>query len=161
MLDSPPTISWFHFQQPPSEVAFWCTEISRCERSASMRHACAFPRRALTGPSGVTTRSGTAVQEWAWAGGNQEHGACVLATVTTPDGSTSFGVRRAPIDRPKRVMQNSTPSTCYAGPGISPPPFLTSPQARPERSPALYSSPQQTPAGFLLSSPALAKDTEC
>ncbi len=75
-------------------------------------------------PSGVTTRSGTAVQEWAWAGGNQEHGACVLATVTTPDGSTSFGVRRAPIDRPKSIVQNSMPSTCYAGPGI-PPPSLT------------------------------------
>ena len=37
---------------------------------ASMRHACAFPRRAIAGPSGVTTQAGTSAQEWAWAGVN-------------------------------------------------------------------------------------------
>ena len=37
------------------EVAFLRPEILKCERSASMRHACAFPRRALAGPSTLTS----------------------------------------------------------------------------------------------------------
>lgn len=102
-----------------------------------------------SGPSGVTARAGAVAQEWAWAGGNQERDACVVAKAVTPDGSTPFGVRRTPIDRPKSVMQNSAPSTCYAGPGI-PPPSLTDlfPRQGPKGSPALYSSPQHLLAGF-------------
>ena len=56
-----------HQNNPPSagfllpatqEVAFLHLEILKCERLASMRPACAFPRRALAGPSHMRSVSG-------------------------------------------------------------------------------------------------------
>jgi hypothetical protein len=49
----------------------------------------------------------------------------------------------------KSIGQNSASSTCFAGPGAYLlPPSLNHSPGRPERSPALYSSPQQPLAGF-------------
>ena len=165
-------------------------EIWKCELPASMRPACAFPRRALAGPSHMRSVSGEKQRNTSKAafpaasvmvpgvgspvltnqackarleyckrviapvlGAHHDHPGKVAGAIwrdcSSRYGSSGmglgwrqsgtrrlrrgdsgharwlypFGVRRAPIDRPKSIMQNSTQSTCYAGPGVCSSPF--------------------------------------